>query len=209
MAHVRQSRPDSGLGVQAKVLRHKYFTITSMPQSCRNFRCQVLKENCIPPNYLVSILIGIPGLVRRLVPSRVHTPQQCSARERLGIRRRPGAEALEREFCIDNLLVRIHFIIVMIRWTGLAPWEFESPFPGSLTSTFLAKCRGPLSIQTGLLESVKVDSHPGNRLKVSKSRPDIRGERASVADKGYLAHKKPPPPLGPPQGPRHMPPVGS
>ena len=26
----------------------------------------------------------------------------------------------------------------MIRWTGLAPWEFEFPFPGSLTSTFLA-----------------------------------------------------------------------
>jgi len=31
----------------------------------------------------------------------------------------------EREFFIDNLLVRIHFIIVMIKWTGLAPWEFE------------------------------------------------------------------------------------
>ena len=43
----------------------------------------------------------------------------------------------EREFFIDNLLVRIHFIIVMIRWTGLAPWEFEFPFSGSLTSTFL------------------------------------------------------------------------
>ena len=42
----------------------------------------------------------------------------------------------EREFFNDNLLVRIHFIIVMIRWTGLAPWEFEFPFPGSLTSTF-------------------------------------------------------------------------
>jgi len=41
-----------------------------------------------------------------------------------------------RKFCIDNLLVRIHFIIVMIRWTGLAPWEFEFPFPGSLISTF-------------------------------------------------------------------------
>jgi len=27
----------------------------------------------------------------------------------------------EKEFFIDNLLVRIHFIIVMIRWTGLAP----------------------------------------------------------------------------------------
>ena len=25
---------------------------------------------------------------------------------------------------------------VMIRWTGLAPWEFEFPFPGSLVSTF-------------------------------------------------------------------------
>ena len=40
----------------------------------------------------------------------------------------------EREFFIDNLRVRI----VMIRWTGLAPWEFEFPFPGSLTSTVLA-----------------------------------------------------------------------
>ena len=43
----------------------------------------------------------------------------------------------QRETFIDNLLVRIHFIIIMIRWTGLAPWEFEFPFPGSLTSTFL------------------------------------------------------------------------
>ena len=25
----------------------------------------------------------------------------------------------------------------MIWWTGLAPWEFEFPFPGSLISTFL------------------------------------------------------------------------
>jgi len=36
----------------------------------------------------------------------------------------------EREIFIDNLLVRNHFIIVMIRWTGLAPWECEFPFPG-------------------------------------------------------------------------------
>ena len=43
----------------------------------------------------------------------------------------------EREFFIDNLLDRIHFIIVMVWWTGLAPWEFEFPFPGSLISTFL------------------------------------------------------------------------
>ena len=43
----------------------------------------------------------------------------------------------KREFFIGNLLVRIHLIIVMIWWTGLAPWELEFPFPGSLTSTFL------------------------------------------------------------------------
>ena len=41
-----------------------------------------------------------------------------------------------REFFFDNLLVRIHFTIEMIWWTGLAPWEFEFPFPGSLVSTF-------------------------------------------------------------------------
>jgi len=32
-----------------------------------------------------------------------------------------GTHQSEREFFIDNLLVRIHFIIVMIRWSGLAP----------------------------------------------------------------------------------------
>ena len=30
----------------------------------------------------------------------------------------------ERDFFIDNLLVRIHLIVEMIKWTGLAPWEF-------------------------------------------------------------------------------------
>jgi len=30
-----------------------------------------------------------------------------------------------------TLLVRVHFIIEMIWWTGLAPWEFEFPFPGT------------------------------------------------------------------------------
>ena len=35
---------------------------------------------------------------------------------------------IEREFFIDNLLVRIHVIVVMIRWTGLALWEFEFAF---------------------------------------------------------------------------------
>jgi len=41
-----------------------------------------------------------------------------------------------------HLLVRIHYIIVMIRWTGLAPWEFEFRFPGSLASTHFAPLPG-------------------------------------------------------------------
>ena len=43
----------------------------------------------------------------------------------------------EKEIFIDNLLVRIHFFIVMIRWNGLARRKFELPSLDSLTSTFL------------------------------------------------------------------------
>jgi hypothetical protein len=52
----------------------------------------------------------------------------------------------ERDFCIDNLLVQIH----SIWWTGLAPREFESSFPGSLISTFLVRLAHPPTI--GLLQ---------------------------------------------------------
>ena len=40
---------------------------------------------------------------------------------------------LQRESSfIDNLVVRIHYTIVMVKWTGLAPWEFEgSPAPSA------------------------------------------------------------------------------
>ena len=40
----------------------------------------------------------------------------------------------EREFFIGNQLVRIHFIIVMIKWTGLASREFET-VPHTLVNT--------------------------------------------------------------------------
>ena len=42
-----------------------------------------------------------------------------------------------KQFFIDNLLVRTDWIIEMIWWTGLAPWDLEFPFPSSLISTFL------------------------------------------------------------------------
>ena len=59
------------------------------------------------------------------------------------VARHRGTRAGTDEFFIDDLLVRIHFIIVMIRWTGLAPWEFEFPFQGSLTSAFLGEQVAP------------------------------------------------------------------
>ena len=48
----------------------------------------------------------------------------------------------EREFFIGNLLVRIHFIIIMIGWTGLAPWKFEFPFPGSHSTPHQSRLYG-------------------------------------------------------------------
>jgi len=63
-----------------------------------------------------SVLAG-GGANRRLLSSEAAT--LCKAF--------PGSftEARPLRVLIDNLLVRIHFIIVMIRWTGLAPWEFH------------------------------------------------------------------------------------
>ena len=38
--------------------------------------------------------------------------------------------ALARELFTDNLLIRIHFIIAMIWWTGLAPLSLNSVLRG-------------------------------------------------------------------------------
>ena len=62
----------------------------------------------------------------------------------------------ERELFIDNLLVRIHFIIVMIRCTGLAPWEFEFFFSGSLTSGLWFRVSGLGSRFRGLSSGFQV-----------------------------------------------------
>ena len=43
-----------------------------------------------------------------------------------------AAGLVEKELFIDNLLVRIHFVIEIIWWTGLASWEFEFPFQVAL-----------------------------------------------------------------------------
>ena len=68
-------------------------------------------------------------------------------------------QSLEREFFIDNLLVRTHFIIVMIRWTGLAPWKLDFPFSGSLTSTFLVAGGEHLKDVDEERDDVRVELH--------------------------------------------------
>ena len=35
----------------------------------------------------------------------------------------------DKEFFVDNLLVRIHFIVEVICWTDFAPSEYEFLFP--------------------------------------------------------------------------------
>ena len=42
-----------------------------------------------------------------------------------GLQRPHKSHAGESDFFIDNLLVWINFMIEMIWWTGLAPWEFD------------------------------------------------------------------------------------
>ena len=68
-----------------------------------------------------SLILNIKPLIRRL--------EGLTSREKY----RRYSSFSKREFFVDNLLVQIHLVIVMIRWTGLVPSEVEFPLPGSLT----------------------------------------------------------------------------
>jgi len=72
----------------------------------------------------------------------------------------PGS-LCQREFFIDNLLVQIHFSIVLIRWTSLAPWEFEFPFPASLASTFLTRWATSRSSEVNFPDDINVKTLRG------------------------------------------------
>ena len=67
----------------------------------------------------------------------------------------------EREFFINNLLVRIHSTNEMIWRTGLSPWEFEFLFPGSIVSTFQ-------------MAPMYNGSHSSNRVKWQECAGDVR-----------------------------------
>ena len=78
------------------------------------------------PDLTVSSHLGHPtrGCMPRTFPSALasHTTPCMAA----------VLVVIKSEFFIDDLLVRIHFIIVMVRWTGLAPWSLISLFQVAL-----------------------------------------------------------------------------
>jgi hypothetical protein len=76
----------------------------------------------------------VTNFCSRSTPPHEYTPPTRSisgSRNDPGITLEGPGAGPETEFFIDNPLVQIHFISEMIRWTGLAPWKFESPFPGA------------------------------------------------------------------------------
>ena len=99
---------------------------------------------------------------------------------------RSRGTCLQRTFFIDNLLVRIQNPLIqihLVRWTGLAPWEFELSFPGSLASTLLvltsceedaaARCEGYRIEGVGLACSVEDVSVEGGEVVHCHQQPDV------------------------------------
>ena len=84
-----------------------------------------------------AVLLDLQGAVLALVVRQgKKTTNLWHVRPRVGARERgPVGAPPGRDFFVNNLLVRIHLIIVMIRWTGLVSWEFEFPFPAPPPST--------------------------------------------------------------------------
>ena len=113
--------------------------------------------------------IDEPACPPRLAESKSGRKKRCQVRSTDPFR--------EREFFVDNLLVRIHFIIVMIRWNcpPLGPYSRPSTDP--------------------LVTRLSYWSKSGSESLMHKLRNRLR---RSGPVQGHLAHKNPPPPLGPP-----------
>ena len=107
-------------------------------------------SNCALGMFVEGLGISVGGAKRRARPcvSRLCPcfPTAVQALTLWSHLARGGEQSpTKRKFLFDNLLVRIHFIIVMMRWTGLTQREGQFPFPGSLSSTILASPRNTLS----------------------------------------------------------------
>ena len=84
----------------------------------------------------------------------------------------------------------------MIWWTGLAPWKFQFPFPGSLTSTFLARAGRQLTRpQVPLPTEREAAKLPGVNIAAWKD-PRVRTPQVHLTEcirrlvlEGQLPHK--------------------
>ena len=90
----------------------------------------------------------------------------------------------DTDFIIDNLLARIQSIIVMIRWTGLAPWSFEFPFPSSLLSTFLGGLVGQYGNK--MLDNINLGRYSVIHLQFFKVKSGISATNSFRQKSGYL-----------------------
>ena len=116
-----------------------------------------------------------PGWCNVLIlPSRVYGRRLVTCFMRASAWCHPAVLSMtEKELLIGNLLVRIHFIIETIWWTGLAPWELEFPFPGSRTSTFLAPLREVFSSCLRMCMRRSYVSHLQGRLVTCFTRTGV------------------------------------
>ena len=125
--------------------------------------------------------------------------QELSARTNISLQR----FRIERDLFIDNLLVRIHFIIVMIRWTGLARLEFVCQVALHLPSSDTFCGRAALQMSRLFTESLVQRFRCGapeipdcSILPFSLPMRVAMEQRQVLSElrHGYLAHKKHPPP---------------
>ena len=165
--HPRSGRRDLDAGRNpTPYTLHYFFTLFTGPR--RSLRLKLRDTIVYEPQ--IRARRGTTHPAPYTLPSTPQQPPPLSGHRDVDAGRNPKPTPYrEREFFIDNLLVRIHFIIVMIMWTGLAPWEcefsFQPPYCSSTTdSSFQASRRG--------------------------RRPDL----TPCTLQGYLAHKKTHPP---------------
>ena len=98
----------------------------------------------------------------------------------LGEQLSEGEPDTDREFFIDNLLVRIHFSIVMIRWTGLAPREDRDKAASRRVAAALG---APLSEREPDTERLREGERDTDRLREGETDTDRSREGETDTDR--------------------------
>ena len=120
-----------------------------------------------------------PGLMTPLSVRICEVPLYClsvvrSSPHRVGVH--PPTHSLSglkthREFFIDNLLVRIHFMIVMIRWTGLSLWSLNFFFQVAVYQPSYSSTQSPPFRQKDPEDAAPARHRPGAPLRLARHSP--------------------------------------